>query len=151
MATKYYNFKGKIKWTQNVHEPDEFNGQRFWKISVFDLDENSKAEFAQSGIRITPKTDGDGDTLYTFRRSCTKLIKGELIEFEPPAYIDSEGNDITVQVANGSEAIVNVAVYDAGAMGKGHRLQGIKVTNLIEYVPDTAEPVSRGVDKSIFE
>jgi len=41
-------------------------------------------------------------------------------------------------------------VYDAGMMGKGHRLQGVKVTKLIEYVPDE-EPAPGGVDKSIFE
>jgi len=150
MATKYINLKGKLKWTQNIQNADEFRGTKFWKATLYDLDEESQKAFKESGIRIVPREDKDGDLLYTFRRHCEKMIKGEVVSFDPPAYVDAEGKDVTVRVANGSEATVNVAVYDAGMMGKGHRLQGVKVTKLIEYVPDE-EPAPGGVDKSIFE
>lgn len=151
MATNYINLKGKLKWTQNIQNADEYGGNKFWKVTMYDLDEESMKAFKASGIRIRPKEDKDGDTLYTFRRPCSKQIKGEMIEFDPPAYVDNEGNPVTVRVANGSEATVNLAVYDAGAMGKGHRLQGVKVTKLIEYVPDEEPQAMGSIDKSIFE
>jgi hypothetical protein len=101
------------------------------------------------------KTDKEGNEFIRLRRPVQKQIKGEMVEFDPPKVVDADGNDIPddVLIGNGSEAVVNVAVYDAGRY-KGHRLQAVKITNLVEYTGDQggADVVnSDGVDVSIFE
>lgn len=134
MATKFHKFTGKLKWTQNITQVDDFRGTKNYKCNLV-LDEASLKEFEESGIQTKPYTDSDGDTFHVFKRPPQKKIKEEIVEFGPPEYVDSEGNPVTVQVANGSEAEIEVVSYDT-VMGKGHRLNKVTVTKLIEYVPE---------------
>lgn len=152
MATKYINLRGKLKWTNKLKETDEYGGNTFWKVSLYDMDEASIAAFEESGCRVRPKDD-EGAQVYTFRRDTNKMIKGENVEFEPPLVVDNEGNKFEGSIGHGSEGIVNVAVYDT-QMGKGHRLQGVKVVELVEFEPDADSAgfaSEKALDKSIFE
>ena len=152
MATKYLNLRGKLNWTNKLKDTDEYGGQTFWKVSLYDMDEESFAAFTSSGCRVKPKDD-EGEQVYTFRRPTHKMIKGENVEFEPPLVVDAEGTPFDGSIGHGSEGIVNIAVYDT-QMGKGHRLQGVKVVDLVEFVPDADSAgfaTEKALDKSIFE
>jgi len=133
MATKFYKFSGTLKWTQNLTDPDDYNGIEYYKCNLM-LDEESQARFAESGIRTKAQTDKEGDTFNVFKRPPKKKIKDEVVEFGPPEVVDSEGRQIAAMIANGSKAEIEVVVYDTMA-GKGHRLNKVVVTDLIEYEP----------------
>lgn len=149
MASKFYKFRGKMKWNQNITTPDEFRGSEFYKVSLYDLDEQSLKDFEESGIQSKPKQDNDGDTLYTFRRPVQKIIQKKLAEFGPPEFVKEDGSPVDVMVAHGSEAEIEVVVYDT-MMGKGCRLNKVTVTNLIEFTPEEPDVNEEEIDKSAF-
>jgi hypothetical protein len=127
MATEIFYFKGKAKWAKVYRPDDEFDN---YKINVY-LDKASKKLFTEAGTQLTPKSDEDGEYV-TFRRDHSKMIKNELVVFGKPQVVDHDGLAFTNTIGNGSEVVVKVAVYD-GRKGKGHRLEGVQVVNLVEY------------------
>lgn len=147
MTTTFHKFTGKAKWAK-VYDPEEFRGAINWKIDVY----QDKAQLKlrkEAGIQSKIYEDEDG-TYVTFKRPKTKLIKGILNEFHGPKIFDADDNSIVtykksedgsqwervgtpVLIGNGSLVEVEVAVYDAGAMGKGQRLESVKVIDLIHY------------------
>lgn len=146
MATETYKFTGKSKWAK-VYDPEEFRGASNWKINVY-LDDAEIAKRKKAGIQSKTYSDEDG-TYVTFKRPQTKLIKGVLNEFAPPKIFDAEGNCLVdykksadgtsfervgkpVLIGNGSVVEATVTVYDT-QMGKGQRLESIKIIDLIEY------------------
>ena len=146
MATETYKFTGKSKWAK-VYDPEEFRGASNWKINVY-LDDAEIAKRKKAGIQSKTYSDEDG-TYVTFKRPQTKLIKGVLNEFAPPKIYDAEGNCVVdykksadgtnfervgkpVLIGNGSVVEATVTVYDT-QMGKGQRLESIKIIDLIEY------------------
>ena len=133
MPTQYMELTGTAKWAK-VYKPDEAFGTSFWKIDV-SLTPESQEIFNKSGLRLRPKKVDDKD-YYTFRRPTSKVFKGKLEEFKPPIVIDSNNQPTTQLIGNGSEVTIKVEVYDS-AMGKGHRLTGLRVNKLVEYVPPT--------------
>lgn len=142
MATKFHTFKGKLMWTQNITQVDDFRGTKNYKANII-LDEASLKEFEESGIQTKPREDKEGNLIHTFKRPERKLIKGDLVEFGPPEYVDENGDKIEgVIVANDSEAELEVVSYDT-VMGKGHRLNKVTVTKLIPYEPDPETEVAR--------
>ena len=147
MATEFYKFTGKCKWAK-VYEPEEFRGATNWKIDLYQDKKNLDLR-KKAGIQSKIYEDEEGQYV-NFRRPKTKLIKGSLNEFHGPEILDKDGNKIVsytksedgkswvrvgtpVLIGNGSEVEVTVAVYDAGAMGKGQRLESVKIIDLIEY------------------
>lgn len=149
MATEFYKFTGKAKWAK-IYEPEEFRGSTNWKIDVY-LDKKQLDARKKAGIQSKVYEDEDG-TYVTFKRPKTKLIKGVLNEFSGPKVFDKDGETLVsyhknadgtnwermgnpVLIGNGSTVEVEVAVYDT-SMGKGQRLESIKVIDLIEYKSD---------------
>jgi hypothetical protein len=63
------------------------------------------------------------------------MIKDQLVAFGPPTVIDKDKNPVTALVGNGSKVTAKVAVYDT-RMGKGHRLETVRVDELVEFVPE---------------
>lgn len=146
MASETIKFTGKAKWAK-IYEPEEFRGATNWKINVY-LDKDNLEKRKKAGIQSKVYDDEDG-TYVTFKRPQTKLIKKVLNEFSPPKVYDENGNCIVdykksadgtkfervgepVLIGNGSEVEVSVIVYDT-PMGKGQRLESIKILDLIEY------------------
>lgn len=125
MPTSYHKFSGPCKWAK-VHRPDD--KYNVYSIQVY-LDQEQQAKLKDTGIQIQPKEDIDG-VYYTFRRPVVKVIKGKLVELGPPK-VNTEKI-----VGNGSTVTVDISVYDT-IKGKGHTLNEVKVTNLVEYVPDS--------------
>jgi hypothetical protein len=144
MASKFYYLSGKAKWARLFTPDDKYKN---YKIDVA-LDDASKEVFAESGMQLNPKQADDGGIYLTFRRPESKVIKNELVKFEAPAVTDKEGNKVESLVGNGSDVTIKVVVYDT-MKGKGHRLEAVRVDNLIPYEkPQEATPtVSAGAMK----
>lgn len=135
MASSYYYLSGKAKWAKLFKPDDKYKN---WQIQVY-MDDPSMKIFDESGMTMQKKTDEDG-TFVTFRRPEAKVIRDELVKFNPPEVLDAEGNKLDQLVGNGSEVTVKVIVYDT-MKGKGHRLEAVKVTKLVPYVKqETAAP-----------
>jgi hypothetical protein len=128
MATSTHYFTGLALYPRLAKTDDYGN----FTIGV-ELDATSKAEFENSGITVKPRTY-EGKTFVTFRRPQQKLIKDELVKFGPPSVMDNTGQPLTKLLGNGSKVTVKVIVYDS-MKGKGHRLEAVKVDELIEFVP----------------
>jgi hypothetical protein len=127
MATEFLYFKGKAKWAQLTKPDKEYDN---FKINLY-LDDNSKSLFAESGLQLEPKTDEDGEFV-VFRRPNYKQIKKELVHFGAPEVVDAEGTPTNALIGNGSEVAIKVVVYDS-KKGKGHRLESVKILNLVPY------------------
>jgi len=136
MATNYHKIKGKLKWCQNLFEPDDFRGSRNYKVNMYDIDESI---WKKSGVQTRPREDKEGDVMYTLKRPTRKMIKDDLIEFDPPEVVMENGESLEGKIiGNGSEAVVEFITYDT-SMGMGHRFNKVIITNLVEYVKPTAE------------
>jgi hypothetical protein len=146
MPTTYHKFTGKAKWAK-IYDPEEFRGSTNWKIDVY-LDKKELKARADAGIQSKVYEDEEGSYV-NFKRPLTKVIKGVLNEFHPPKIYDKDGTvlvdykkskdgsawervGIPVLIGNGSTVEVDVAVYDT-QMGKGQRLESIKIIDLIVY------------------
>jgi hypothetical protein len=127
MASEMLYFAGKCKWAQVYKPDDEYDN---FKINVY-LDKPSMELFKNSGLQLTPKEDEDG-TYVTFRRPNYKQIKKELVHFGAPEVVDTAGEKLTDSIGNGSDVVIKVVAYTS-VKGKGHRLEAVKVTNLIPY------------------
>ena len=168
MATEYIKLRGKVKWCK-CYEPDEFNGATRWIVQFYPGSEEDWKKFKDSGLQMQPKEDKDGDGKFiTIRRDTKKLIKDDLVLFSPPfiegevevKYVDQNGKTCyshnkgdgtivsrdgdPVVIANGSEVVMDIAVYDT-KMGKGHRWERMKVLTL-EAMPEREEPVEDNVE-----
>lgn len=140
-------FSGKAHWAR-VYEGnhDEFNGKEFYKITV-ELDDESWSKFNQSGLSLKPKpVASDSEELgVTFKRDLEAKTgidaKGKkwTLGGGPPRVKDADGEVINDLIGNGStvEVLINVYTVGAGPMKgkKGHRLEAVKVLNLIKYEP----------------
>lgn len=136
MASSYFYLSGKAKWAK-LFKPDE--KYKNWQIQVY-LDDASMKIYDESGMSMTKKRDDDG-VFVTFRRPEAKVIKDELVKFDPPSVIDADGNKLDQLVGNGSDVTVKVIVYDT-MKGKGHRLEAVKVNKLVPYVKQETAPAS---------
>ena len=128
MPTATFYLSGTAKWAK-LKKPDP--KYKRWTIDLY-LDEASKAVFAESGMQLARKTNEDGTSYHTFGRAEQKLIKNELVNFDPPTVIDAEGNPFDKNVGNGSHVTIKVSVYDT-VKGKGHRLDVVRVNRLVPY------------------
>lgn len=132
MSTKFLYFTGPCKWAK-LKTPDEYNGVKKWKINVY-LNKNELKQLKDSGLRLKVKEDEDG-SFVTFNRDVEKDFGGEVKSFEPPQILDSSNEPIDVLVGNGSTVTAKVAVFDS-AMGKAHRLEKVRIDNLVEFVQE---------------
>jgi hypothetical protein len=147
--TQTYKFTGKASWAK-VYEADEFRGSRNFKIDVY-LDETELKKRKDAGIQS--KTYENEEGVYVqFKRPEVKLISGTKQIFAPPKILDKDGNVLVeykkndtntgfdrigepVLIGNGSVVEVVVSVYDT-SMGKGQRLESVRIIDLIEYSGD---------------
>lgn len=156
MSTKWINIKGTIKWAK-VYDPDVAFGTENWKVNLYPSDGKEWEKFQKTGLALKVREDDDGKYI-TLRRPTKKLIRDDLVIFMPPeitgkvqvTYKDTEGNKVRqynkgdktnvitegdrVELGNGTEVIANFCYYDT-SKGPGHRLEGLRVLELVEYVP----------------
>lgn len=150
MATKYYTFVGKAAWPK-VKVPDETPWGKKWTIDLYP-DADNIALIEESGVGLKPFKGETfpGETGYRFRRDVSKVINGEMQEFDPPVVTDVNNQPLEANIGNGSLVEVNVAVYDTrkGTGPKGHRMNSIKVIELVPYAGKESIRVAKNTSES---
>ena len=129
-------FTGTTKWAKGLKEIDEYKGVGRWKCQLYLTDESFK-KLKTTGVPLKVREDDDGKYV-VFKRPQQIKVKDDIIELEPPRVFDSDGKpfDDNIFIGNGSTLTVKVMIYDT-PLGKAHRLEKVRVDNLIEYVPST--------------
>lgn len=133
MATKYIDIKGRCKWAK-VWKPD----QKYKKYSI-DLcpDAESKELLKTLGLQNKYKMV-EGEEYITFRRDPNQSVfKGD--DRVPAGAPQVLGVDPNVDIGNGSDVTVRIAVYsydNSYGKGTGSRLEKVMVNNLVEYKPN---------------
>jgi hypothetical protein len=133
-ATKFYNWSGRIKWAKVYdHNKDtKYDPEGIYTINFYPKDvEAVKA----SGIQTSSREDEDG-VYFTLRRKHEQLF-GKKLEVLGPPEVKYQKLDYMDAIGNLSEVIINVAVFDT-RKGKGHRLERVTITKLVEYVPEVS-------------
>lgn len=131
MASKTYFFTGKANWAK-LTEPDQ--KYQFWGLDLV-LDKDEWDKFKESGLQLKVNKTKEGEDYVSFRRPQQKVIKNELVDFDPPVLVDKDNEVLEDRpnVGNGSTVTCKVLVYDT-IKGKGHRLEGVRIDNLIEFI-----------------
>jgi hypothetical protein len=130
------------------------NTNLFGKYSInLYADKNTRKEIKATGLRGSDKEGKDEllDGMYfVFRRDVSRVWKGVTTLLDKPYVTMEDGTDVTEIIGTGSDVTVEVEVYDFKAgtdpqgnaypAGKGSRLVGVVVHNLVPYVsPNTEE------------
>lgn len=158
--TKYINIEGTFKWAK-LYEPDDFKGDLRWKTDFYPANERELDKIKDNNLMLGIKTDAEGAKFITVRRAVKKAFPkdDEVTYFTPPeirgvfsvqyvnpetniklrSYKKSEIKEVRtvgeqVMIPNGTEGVINLSVYEASS-GNGHRLEGVTITKLAEYVP----------------
>jgi hypothetical protein len=82
----------------------------YWSIMV-GLDEANVALYKQTGLKGKLKDEGDSHAWAKFTRPESKVIKGELRDFDPPT-VTYNGEPFKKLIGNGSIVKCVVQVYD---------------------------------------
>jgi hypothetical protein len=126
---------GKAKWCK-LYQPDDFNGLKKWKMSFFP-DPQSWDRYEKAGLKLKRRFDEDGEYII-LSRDTEKVMKGNVVEFEPPEVVDADEREFVEPIGNGSEVTVAVATFDT-KFGKGHRLNKVRVDTHVPFDGDTPQ------------
>ena len=133
MASTQLKLTGTAEWAK-VYEGNRDMNEAFhgpdgaYTIDVI-LDKENMDALAASGSRLGPKA-AEGGLKVKFKRLHTHA---SIPEFGgPPQVVNTEMAEFTDTIGNGSTVEVAVTVYDT-KMGKGTRLEGVRVIDLVEY------------------
>jgi hypothetical protein len=110
----------------------------YWSIMV-GLDEANVALYKQTGLKGKLKDEGDSHAWAKFTRPESKVIKGELRDFDPPT-VTYNGEPFKKLIGNGSIVKCVVQVYDyeyQKKKGVGQRLESIEIVDLVPYGDDS--------------
>lgn len=144
-------FSGTAKWAK-LKNPDKFGK---WSINLY-VDADTRKAIRATGSKLTAKEDDDG-FFYTFGRK-TRASWGEV---NPPTVVLADGTPFDGLIGNGSKVTVKIEVYDfkagvdaqgnAYAAGKGTRLVGVRVDELVVYQKpeETAPTASAGAPEGL--
>jgi hypothetical protein len=123
-------FSGTCQWAK-LKEPDEYNGEKKWKIDLF-MERDELKALKATGVTLKVRENEEGRKYVSFNRPVLKEIKGELREFDPPKLFDHAHQPLDCLVGNGSKVTVKIETYDT-KMGMGHRLLAVRVDELVPY------------------
>lgn len=139
MATQTLYFSGPCQWAKLATPDTKFNPEGEFKIDVF-LDQDNLKKFNDSKLQLKIRYGEDDRPYVTFKRANKQMIKGEIVDRGPPEIIDKDNNPLAkgTLIGNGSTVTCKVITYD-GQKGKGHRLEAVRVDNLVEYNTDVPE------------
>lgn len=145
MADQYYYFTGTCKWAK-LQSPDEMYDT--FNVCLY-MDEESEKAFDSSPFTMNYRTDDDGRFIRFRRANAPKEVRGRLVHpGGKPLVMDKEGNVFDGLVGNGSNVTVKILAYPykyGSKSGFGHRLEAVKINELVEYEPritseDTGTP-----------
>lgn len=155
MATKFIKLTGKVAWAKNLFTLDETPWGKFWSVDLYpDAASLKLMKEHKVGLRPVNKPFFEGEDGFRFRRPNVKTISGKEVVFERPTLLDVDNNNLNmpegVYIGNGSIMELNVAVYQTrGGEGPvGHRLEGAKLLELVEYTGDKENDPVEGQTKT---
>lgn len=130
--TQYYRLTGKIEYAHHLFVPDEYpagSGQKRWQCNFYP-DDRDALKLTGCQLRYDRKTD----SYVRPRRDVRKKIKEEIVEFEPPRVTNADGTPFEDRIGNGTHAEITISVFPTG-MGNGHRLEAVRILDLVRYDP----------------
>jgi len=139
MSTELYEVTGIGNWAKlferNKDNNEDFHGEGGATTIDVLLDKEELDVVTKSGSRLKPKLTEDGIVI-KFKRKFNHPSVPALGGL--PKVADEEGTawDDEVSIGNGSKVKVFFSVYDT-KMGKGTRLEGVQVLDLVEYEDDS--------------
>ena len=140
MASQTLYLTGKANWAKvlphNRDKNEDFHGPGGGYTLDLIVEKEELEKFKATGSRSSPKVTDEGIAIKLKRKHSHHIS-----DFGgAPQVVDADGNDWDgTLIGNGSDVEVAITVYDT-KMGKGTRLEGVKVINLVELPPlDSAE------------
>lgn len=130
---------GVFSWARLV-TPEEFEGERFWSITVHPTNESLEKvrELQARGIMNKMKKNDDGYYV-RFKRNCFGKKKGVPFAMEPPKVFNKEKQLIDgMKVGNGTSGTIKLDCYGGDKPRKyfAARLDSIMVDELKEWQED---------------
>lgn len=126
---------GILEWAK-LDQADDTFGDPKWKITLRP-DPNSIEkilEMKAQGVKNNLGKDEKGFKI-TFSRPVSKVMRGELVNFDPPEVTDIHGDSLPSKIGDGSKGDVIVTLYShstpGGGKAKAARLDGVKVKELV--------------------
>lgn len=135
MASTLVKLKGKANWSKIFphfkDKNEDFHGPGGAYTIDLVVEQEELEKYTSTGGRIRPRVTDEG-VVIKFKRKHQHPIE----DFSgPPQVVDKNSDpwDGTM-LGNGTEVEVAVSVYDS-KMGKGTRLEGVRVLDLVEMPP----------------
>lgn len=129
-STETVYLTGKAYWAKLI-EPDA--KYKNWTLDLYP-DEESLELYKQTGMTQELRENDKGEIYIKFRRPTSRVIKEDLVKFDPPAvWLDKK--PYTGLIGNESEVTIKVSYYDT-FKGVGHRLDAVRINKLVEFDPD---------------
>jgi len=129
-----------LEWCNITTPQTRFEPHKYTVTMV--LSDEDAQKFSSEGYKINTNEDGEHrmTAKRTVSRTWTDRDTGQTMEKtnEPPKLLDADKQPMDVIVGNGSEGVVQVKPYD-NKFGKFFELQGVMITDLVEYNPDENE------------
>lgn len=168
--TEIIKLKGTIAWAKVYEPDTAFGAENykiaFYPEGDVDWKKFKDSGIQKSVQEDDGEKSGVTGKYFQLARPSFKMIKGAIVNFTGPVIEDKDGKTIVdyvnlegrrvysydnkdkanitrrgspILIGNGSKAEVTVCVYDT-FKGKGHRLEAIRVLDLVEYKRDMTPP-----------
>jgi hypothetical protein len=170
LLTEVIKLKGKIAWAKVYEPDTAFGQEnykiQFYPESEVDWKKFHDSGIQKKTNEDDGEKSGVSGKYFQLVRQSFKMIKGAIVNFTGPViedkdgktivdYVNSEGRRVysydnkdkanitrrgsPILLGNGTTVEITVAVYDT-FKGKGHRLEAIRVLDLVEYTRDMTPP-----------
>lgn len=133
MSTQLIELEGIASWAKVFENNRDMNKDYHGEGGAYTIDVQLEKEeldkLTKSGSRLKPKLKDEG-IVVGFKR---KHINEVIAEFGgAPKVVGPDKEPLDKHIGNGSRVKVYVSVYDT-KLGKGTRLEGVHVLDLVEY------------------
>jgi hypothetical protein len=133
---KTLSFTGELFWAKNLFVPDDYRGNKEWKVKV-GLDEDQLEHFKAANTRVQIRTNESytDKPVVLLRRPTEKLFSSGKVEFDPPSVVNPDGTPFQEFIGNETKARVECSLYPT-ADGSGEyvcRLEKVVVLELVGY------------------
>lgn len=125
--TKYAYLSGEISWPY-LNKLDKYD---CYSVTI-KLDPESIETMKALPLKLKDR----GDNTYILKRKPTIVVRGETKELGAPDVLNADATpfDNSKMIGNGTLATVKIAYY-VTKIGYGHRLDKVRIDELIEYMP----------------
>lgn len=136
MPNEVVKLSGSFEWAKTIHPDDKF-GEPKWKVTLRpdQMSVEKILEMKAEGVKNTLGKDEKGFKI-NFSRPVSKVMKGEVVKFNPPVVTDMTGEPITDKIGDGSEGDLYLTLYShstpGGGKAKAARFDGLRISKLVE-------------------